>query len=56
MAVPLSRDFAGNFVYNDQFHYLQLIGFILLALGILLFNEIIVLPFFKLNEFTKSAL
>ena len=43
-------------IYLEEFSYLQLGGFILLAIGILVYNEILILPFFGLNKYTKIAL
>jgi hypothetical protein len=33
-----------NGIYIEQFTWLQLVGFIILLVGILIFNEIIILP------------
>ena len=53
-SVPLRHDsVSGKPLYDESFTLLQLFGFILLALGILLFNEILVLPWFGLNQHTK---
>ena len=41
---------------KEEFRILQLIGFLLLLCGIVLFNEIIELPIFGFNRFTKKAL
>ncbi len=42
--------------YKEFFHALQLVGFVFLVCGTLLFNEIVVLPFWGFNESTKEAL
>ena len=39
-----------------DFKWLQLVGFILLVIGTLLYNEIIVLPFAGFDQNTKSAI
>jgi len=39
-----------------KFSWLQLIGFILLVFGTLLYNEILILPILGFNEYTKQAL
>jgi hypothetical protein len=52
--VPMHRDANGKPLYDEEFTFMQLSGFILLALGILIFNEIIVLPFCSFNKYTKK--
>ena len=39
---------------EEHFHVLQFIGFILLVLGTLIYNEILVLPFWKLDYYTRD--
>ena len=41
---------------HENFKVLQLIGFIILVIGVILYNEIVVLPFLGLNKFTKDAI
>jgi drug/metabolite transporter (DMT)-like permease len=41
---------------REQFEYLQLVGFVLLIIGTVLYNEVVVLPFGGFNEYTKDAL
>jgi len=41
---------------REHFEWLQLIGFILLVIGTVLYNEVVVLPFAGLDQYTKSAL
>ena len=41
---------------REQFHLLQLFGFILLVIGTLVFNEIVTVPFFGFNLYTREAL
>lgn len=41
---------------HETFNFLQLLGFIILVLGALMYNEILVLPFLGFNQFTKAAL
>lgn len=43
-------------VQQEHFMVLQLVGFILLVIGTLVFNEIVVVPFLGFNLFTKEAL
>ena len=40
----------------ERFLVLQLVGFLILLLGVLLYNEILVLPFWGFNRYTQSAL
>jgi hypothetical protein len=40
---------------RESFFYLQLLGFILLVLGTLVYNEILVIPFWKFDKNTKVA-
>ena len=40
---------------HEHFQWLQLIGFIVLVTGTLVYNEIVVLPFWGLDKDTKSA-
>lgn len=41
---------------REEFHVLQLIGFILLSIGTLVFNEIVIVPWFGFDQYTKPAL
>lgn len=41
---------------HEDFDYRQLIGFVFLIFGTLCYNEIITLPFWGLNNFTKVNL
>ena len=41
---------------RETFNYVQLIGFVLLMFGTLVFNEILVLPILDLNRYTREAL
>ncbi|CAI2371278.1 unnamed protein product [Moneuplotes crassus] len=41
---------------HETFHVLQLIGFVLLCAGIILFNEIIIIPVLGFNKNTKARL
>lgn len=40
---------------HESFQGLQLVGFVILIAGTLLYNEIIVLPFGGFNMYTKAA-
>ena len=40
---------------KEKFHWLQLLGFIILFLGGAIYHEIIIIPFLKLSENTKKA-
>jgi drug/metabolite transporter (DMT)-like permease len=41
---------------REHFQILQLLGFIVLVLGTVIYNEVVVIPFAGLNEYTKEAL
>ena len=41
---------------HERFIWLELVGFVLLVCGTLLFNEIIVIPLFGFNQYTKDAI
>lgn len=41
---------------GEKFNWLQAVGFIILAFGVLVYNEIIVIPLFGFNQFTKIAI
>jgi len=41
---------------RESFAYVQLIGFVLLVIGTVIYNEVLILPCFGLNEYTKAAL
>jgi drug/metabolite transporter (DMT)-like permease len=43
-----------NRCYRESFNIMQLIGFIFLVSGTLIYNEVIVLPFFGLNKYVKK--
>jgi drug/metabolite transporter (DMT)-like permease len=41
---------------RESFNWLQLVGFVVLVLGTVVYNEVLVLPFAGFNEYTKEAL
>lgn len=41
---------------HENFKWLQFAGFIVMLLGVILYNEVIVLPFFGFDKNTKSAI
>jgi len=41
---------------RESFAWVQLLGFILLVIGTVVYNEVLVIPVFGLNEYTKAAL
>jgi hypothetical protein len=41
---------------TETFTWWQLFGFLTLSLGVLVYNEIIVVPLFGFNKYTKIAL
>ena len=42
--------------YRESFNWLQLLGFVLLVFGTVIYNEVLVLPFLGFDQYTKSAL
>jgi hypothetical protein len=40
----------------EVFTVLQLIGFLILLLGVLIYNEMITIPFLGFNKYTKEAI
>jgi drug/metabolite transporter (DMT)-like permease len=45
-----------NKCYREHFNWLQLVGFILLVIGTVIYNEVLVLPFLGFDQYTKKAL
>ena len=41
---------------HEEFHYLQLVGYIILVLGTLIYNEILVIPFYNLDYNTRDKI
>ena len=41
---------------KEKFSVFELIGFIILVTGTLIYNEVVILPFLGLNLYTKKAL
>lgn len=41
---------------HEEFHLLQLFGFFVMLIGVVLYNEILELPLFGFNQYTKRAL
>jgi hypothetical protein len=41
---------------GEKFNWLQAVGFMILAFGVLVYNEIIVIPLFGFNNYTKIAI
>ena len=50
MIMPKSSSF------HESFHWLQLIGFIILVAGTLVYNEIIIVPYFGFDKNTRVAI
>ena len=47
---------SSNAPYKEYFHTLQLFGFIVLVFGTLVYNEILIIPFWGFNTNTKQAI
>ena len=41
---------------QEKFHFLQLVGFILVVVANIIYSEILEIPFFELNKYTKKNL
>ena len=41
---------------KEYFYWLQLVGFVILIIGTLIFNEIVVIPALGFDKYTKNAL
>jgi len=41
---------------HETFKWLQLVGFFVLIIGSLIYNEIVELPFFGFDQYTKKAI
>ncbi len=48
--VPINHDEKGEAIYSEYFSWLQLSGFVILALGIFIMNEILVIPFLGFDK------
>ena len=42
--------------HRESFNWLQLVGFVLLVFGTVIYNEVLVLPFLGFDQYTKKAL
>ena len=45
-----------NGIMLEFFSILQLIGFLILFMGVLFYNEMVTFPYFGFNKYTKKAL
>ena len=43
-----------NKCHRESFNWIQLLGFILLVLGTVIYNEVLVIPFFGFDQETKN--
>ncbi len=41
---------------KEEFTVLQLFGFMTLFMGVVIYNEILTIPFFGFNKYTKKAI
>ena len=56
MVVPIGRKDDGSWNYTEKFTVLQLVGFVILCFGVLVYNEIVVIPYWGFNKYTRIAL
>ena len=57
MVVPIRVDpKTGKYEYDEFFSVYQLVGFTLLFIGVILYNELIVFPFWGFDRYTKEAI
>lgn len=56
MSVPVYDFKKDLYSWKETFHWAQGLGFLVLTFGVLVYNEILVLPFWKMNLYTKIAL
>jgi hypothetical protein len=56
ITVPMGTKPDGSYDYDETFTPLQLIGFLILFVGVLIYNEIYEIPFWKFNKYTKRAI
>ena len=57
MIVPIRYDDKKKeYVYDEFFSWYQLIGFTLLFIGVIFYNELIEIPFLGFNQNTKEAI
>ena len=55
MNIPIGTDDKGEPRYLEQFTFLQLFGFMVIVFGVLVYNEILVLPCCGFNLNTRIA-
>ena len=57
MMVPIRFDSkTGKYEYDEFFSIYQLVGFTLLFIGVIFYNEFVVLPFWGFDRYTKEAI
>jgi hypothetical protein len=56
LTIPVYDYMTDTYWRRETFHWAQGLGFLVLTFGVLVYNEILVLPFWKMNLYTKVAL
>jgi hypothetical protein len=57
MVVPIRIDpIAGTYDYDEFFSWYQLVGLILLFIGVIIYNELVAFPFWGFDRYTKEAI
>jgi len=57
MVVPIRVDpKTGKYEYDEFFSVYQLVGFTLLFIGVIFYNELLVFPFWGFDRYTKEAI
>ena len=54
--VPVGKTESGSPRYIEAFTWLQLAGFMVLVFGVMVYNEIIVIPWWGFNRYTRIAI
>jgi len=57
MIVPLRYDEKDEkYIYDEDFSWYQLAGFTILFIGVIIYNELVEIPFWGFNKNTKEAI
>lgn len=56
LLVPIYNSEYNQYLYIEFFSLFQFFGFLVLALGVLVYNEIVVIPWWSLNLYTRIAI
>ena len=57
MYIPIRYDDVKEvYIYDEKFSWFQLVGFSILFVGVIVYNELIEIPFWGFNQNTKEAI